>query len=116
MHTFPSPAEEELADVLNVQEFVITKPQSSFLIKMDGESMIEAGIRPNDLVVFERGRAPVNGDIVVAEVDGRWVMRFFEKRAGRVVLLPGNKTLKPLLPQQELKLAGVVVSVVRKYY
>lgn len=100
MQTFPSAAEEELVDILSLDEYLIKNSQSSFLIKVEGHSMIEAGIYPKDLVIFERGRQPVDGDIVIAEVDGQWMMRYFYKRDRQV----------------ELKIAGVITAVIRKYH
>ncbi|HQQ88598.1 MAG TPA: S24 family peptidase, partial [Smithellaceae bacterium] len=69
---FPSPAEEELRDVISFDEYLITNQSKSFLLKVDGDSMTGAGIMPGDLVLVERGREPKTGDIVIAEVDGSW--------------------------------------------
>jgi repressor LexA len=77
---FPSPAEEELRDVISFDEYLITKQAESFLLKVDGDSMIGAGIMPDDLVLVERGREPKTGDIVIAEVDGAWTMKYFHKK------------------------------------
>jgi len=80
---FPSPAEEELRDVISFDEYLITKQSNAFLLKVDGDSMIGAGIMPGDLVLVERGREPKTGDIVIAEVDGAWTMKYFHKKAKR---------------------------------
>ena len=72
---FPSPAEEELIDTLSLDEYLIRKPESSFLIKVQGDSMIDAGLMPGDLVIVERGREPKNGDIVIAQVDSEWTLK-----------------------------------------
>jgi SOS regulatory protein LexA len=112
---FPSPAEEENVDTISLDDWLITNREASFMLKVSGDSMQESGINPGDHVIIERGRSPLNGDIVIAEVDGNWTMKFFEKRNGRIVLMPGNKKYKPIVPEQELKIAGVVTSVIRKY-
>lgn len=112
---FPSPAEEELIDTISLDEFLIKNPTASFLVKASGDSMIEAGIMPGDLVIVERGREPRTGDIVIAQVDGGWTMKFFEKRGGKVVLIAGNKKYAPIYPREELIIGGVVVANVRKY-
>ena len=67
---YPSPAEEELRDIISMDEYLITRPESSFLVKVSGDSMNGAGIMDGDLVIVEKGRNPKNGDIVLAEVDG----------------------------------------------
>lgn len=116
MHTFPSAAEEELVDTLTLEKYLIKNPQSSFLIKVEGDSMIEAGIHPKDLVVFERGRQPANGDIVIAEVDGQWYMRYYQKQGSKVKLVPANQKYQAVIPKSNLKVAGVITAVVRKYH
>lgn len=113
---FPSPAEEELADAINLDQYLISHPSSSFLVRVSGDSMIEAGIQPNDLVIVERQRSPRSGDIVIAYVDDAWTMKQFTTQGKKVVLLPANKKYKPIYPINELKIEGVVVGVVRKYH
>ncbi|MBN2199685.1 MAG: LexA family transcriptional regulator, partial [Candidatus Aminicenantes bacterium] len=79
---FPSPAEEELRDIISLDEYLITRPDSSFLLTVSGDSMIGEGIKPGDLVIVDRGKEPKNGDIVLAEVDGDWTMKYFRKSGG----------------------------------
>ena len=112
---WPSPAEEELIDTLSLDEFLIRNPDASYLVKVTGDSMIQAGIRPGDLVIVERGRPPKPGDIVVAQVDGEWTMKFFEKRGGNAVLRAANPEYPPITARRELVIGGVVVGNVRKY-
>ncbi|MEY4722770.1 MAG: LexA repressor [Candidatus Parcubacteria bacterium] len=113
---WPSPAEEENVDTLSLDEWLIGNKEASFMLKVTGESMIDAGIRPGDMVILERGRSPKSGDIVVAEVDKEWTLKYFERRGGKVVLQPANKAFKTIVPQDELRVAGVVTAVVRKYF
>lgn len=113
---FPSPAEEELLDVISFDEYLIVKQSQSFLLKVDGESMIGAGIMPNDLVLVERGREPKTGDIVIAEVDGAWTMKYFQKKGKEVYLEAANPKYPTIKPVAELRLGGVVTAVVRKYH
>ena len=112
---FPSPAEEEMPDTISLDDWLIKKKESTFMLKVSGWSMKDAGINPGDFVLLERGRNPKAGDIVVAEVDHEWTMKYFDKRGGRVILRPANKDFKPIIPEEELNIAGVVVSVIRKY-
>lgn len=113
---FPSPAEEQMLDTLSLDEYLIRNPQASFLVRVSGNSMIDEGIRPDDLVIVERGRTAKNGDIVLAQIDGEWTLKFFEKRGAAVRLIPGNKDYPVLVPKTELNVAGVVSSVVRRYF
>lgn len=112
---FPSPAEEELADTMSLDEYLIKNPEQTFLIKVVGDSMIDAGIREGDLVLVERGRTPKNRDIVIAQVDREWTMKYYEKTGTDILLVPANKKYPPIKPRQELVIGGVIVAVIRKY-
>lgn len=112
---FPSPAEEELVDNLSLDEMLIQNREASFLLKVTGDSMTGAGIMPNDMVIVDRSQTPKSGDIVIAEVDGQWTMKYLRKRGDSVMLVPANPKYKPITPKNELTIAGVVTAVVRKY-
>ena len=112
---FPSPAEEELRDVISFDEYLVTRPGSSFLLKVSGDSMTGAGILEGDLVIVERGREPRNEDIVVAEVDNEWTIKYFRKEGRNVILEAANPKYKTIKPKSELRLGGIVSAVIRKY-
>lgn len=113
---FPSPAEEELRDIISFDDYLITKQSQSFLLKVDGDSMIGAGIMPDDLVLVDRSKEPKTGDIVIAEVDGAWTMKYFQKKGTEVYLEAANPKYPTFKPIAELRLGGVVTAVVRKYH
>jgi SOS regulatory protein LexA len=113
---FPSPAEEELRDTISFDEYLINSPASSFVLSVTGDSMSGAGIMEKDLVIVERGREPKNGDIILAEVDGHWTMKYFRKKGKKVTLEAANLKYPPISPQEELRIAGVITAVVRKYH
>ena len=112
---FPSTAEEELCDTMSIDQFLIRKKEASFLLNVTGDSMIDAGIVAGDLVLVERGVQPRSGDIVIAEIDHEWTMKYFVRDGAKVVLRPGNKKYPILVPKNELKIAAVVRAVIRKY-
>jgi len=112
---FPSPAEEELRDLISLDEYLVTRPDSSFLLKVSGDSMEGEGIKEGDLVIVERGREPKNGDIILAEVDGAWTMKYFRKKGKEVVLEAANPRYPVIRPHAELKVGGVITAVIRKY-
>ncbi|MEX0672955.1 MAG: transcriptional repressor LexA [Candidatus Paceibacterota bacterium] len=112
---FPSAAEEELLDTLSLDEYLVENKEASFLLEVKGESMIDAGIREGDLVIAERGATPRSGDVVVAEVDGEWTMKYYRTKGSKVWLEPANKKFKPIYPKEELQIAAVIKGVVRKY-
>lgn len=112
---FPSAAEEELVDTMSLDDYLIEKKESTYLLEVKGDSMIDAGIQEGDLVVAERRSNPKVGDIVIAEVDGGWTMKYFRKRGDTVYLEPANSKYKPIFPENDMKIAAVVKGVIRKY-
>jgi repressor LexA len=112
---FPSPAEEELVDTLSFDDFLIQDREATFLLKVSGDSMSGAGILPGDMVIVDKGQTPKSGDIVIAQVDGEWTMKYLRKRGDTITLVPANPKYQPIKPKNELKVAGVVTAVVRKY-
>lgn len=113
---FPSPAEEELRDVISFDDYLAPHPETSFLLSVTGDSMSGAGIMEQDLVIVERGRQPRDGDIILAEVDGNWTMKYFRKKGRTVTLEAANPGYPPIVPQTELRVAGVVTALIRKYH
>jgi SOS regulatory protein LexA len=113
---FPSPEEEALCDILSMDEYLITRPDSSFLLKVHGDSMIGEGIMEGDLVIVEKGREPKSGNVVIAEVDGEWTMKYFRKQGKQITLEAANPKYPVFRPKQELKIGGIVTAVVRKYH
>jgi len=112
---FPSAAEEELVDTMSIDEYLIERKEATYMLEVKGDSMIDAGIQEGDLVIVERGREPKPGNIVIAEVDGGWTMKYYRKKGGQIYLEPANKDYKPIYPTEDLKIAAVVTGVVRKY-
>lgn len=112
---FPSPAEEELLDTLSLDRWLIENPGSTFMLKVTGDSMTGAGILPGDMVIVDRSLTPKSGDIVIAEVDGQWTMKYLRRQKGEVILEPANPAYRPIKPKKELKIGGVVTAIIRKY-
>jgi len=112
---FPSPAEEELVDTMSLDEFLVEKPEATFLLTVTGDSMIEAGILPGDLVLVEKGAQPRRNDIVIAQVDGEWTLKYFGRDRQGVYLEPANRKYRRIRPRESLVIGGVVRAVIRKY-
>jgi len=111
----PSPAEEDHLETINLEAHLIRHPQATYLLRVQGESMIEAGILPGDAVLVERRKEAKTGDIVIAEVDGQWTLKVFRKRGRRVWLEPANPDFPTIFPKQHLRIAAVVIAVLRTY-
>lgn len=112
---FPSAAEEELLDVMNLDEFLVPNKESSYILRVKGDSMIEAGINQGDMVIVERKQSYKPGQIVIASVDNEFTMKYLRKKGDRYYLEPANKNYKPIYPTGDFRIEAVVVAVVRKY-
>lgn len=112
---FPTPAEEELADTITLDQYLLRNRNSCFITEVAGDSMLDAGIQPKDMVIIDRSLTPQNNDIVLAQIDSQWTLKYFQKKGKDVYLQAANEKYPKLVPQQELMIAGVVVSCIRKY-
>lgn len=111
---FPSTA-EEIKETVNLNDFLINDSAKSFMLEVDGDSMIDAHIEAGDMVLVEKTQNAKDGEIVIAEVDGEFTMKYLRKSAGKVWLEPANKSYKPIHPVHSLNIVAVVKAVIRKY-
>ena len=112
---FPATVEEELADRINLDDLLIKKKTSTYMLEVDGDSMIDAHIEKGDMVLVERTNQAKDGQIVIAEVDGEFTMKHFRKDGNKVWLEPANKNYKPIYPVHSLNINAVLKAVIRKY-
>lgn len=106
---------DENKSYLTLDEYLIADPTSTFLLKVRGDSMVEAGIFEDDLVVIDSRSKADNNDIVLAEVDNEWTLKYLKVGPKGTWLEPGNKNYKPIYPKFQLKVHGVVRGVIRKF-
>ena len=111
---WPSPAEEELGDVLTFEEWLVPRREASCLVTVGTSALKKEGIIPNDVAIMERGRNPQHGDIVIAEIDGRPLIRKYEKVAG-LPQLTSDTGVMQLNEELDVHILGVVTSVIRRY-
>ncbi len=111
----PATVEEELADMVNLDDLLIEKKATTFMLEVDGDSMIDAHIEKGDMVIVERANQAKDGQIVIAEVDGEFTMKYFRKDGTKVWLEPANKKYKPIYPERSLNINAVLKAVIRKY-
>jgi DNA polymerase V len=92
-------------------------PQATYLLRVRGESMIEAGIFDNDVVMVDRAITPRSGQVVVAVVDGDFVCKTLYQRAGRIKLKAANPTFADITPKdgQTLEIWGVVIAAIKQF-
>lgn len=112
---FPSPAQDYVEKTLDLNELCIRHPAATFFVRVDGDSMIDAGILPGDVLVVDRSLNAKHDDIVVASVDGEFTVKTLATRP-RIALVPANKAYKVIefVDGDQLEIFGVVTSVVRK--
>lgn len=113
---FPSPATEEQAHDIDLQTYLFPNPISTIMVTVQWDSMIDAGIYEGDIVIIDKSKQGVVDDIVVAEVDGDYTLKYLQKdRKKWYFLKAGNKKYKDIYASEELKMFGVVTGVVRRY-
>lgn len=112
---FPTDAEEQVIDEVTFDDYLVDRPESSYLLKVSGDSMLDAGIQEGDIVVVDKKIKPKEGDIVVASVDREFTLKYLQKENGKMCLVPANKKYPTIYPQDSLTIEGVIVSSMRKY-
>ena len=111
----PATVEEELADTVNLDDLLIRNKPLTYMLEVDGDSMIDAHIKKGDMVLVEKTNQAKDGDIVIAEVDGEFTMKYLRKKGGKVWLEPANKNYQPIYPEHSLNINAIVKAVIRKY-
>ena len=96
---FPSPAEDFAVKRIDLTQELVTHPQATFLLRVSGESMRDAGIFDGDMLVVNKALKPRHGQVVVAVVDGEFTVKYLYQRAGRVKLKAANATYPDITPK-----------------
>ncbi len=111
---FPSPASEYEEGRIDLNTLLIRHPAATFLVRVQGESMIGAGIHPGDLLVVDRSLQAHHGLVIVAVVDGELTVKRLLKEKGQIILMPENPSFPPMpiLENQDLMIWGVVTNVI----
>jgi DNA polymerase V len=111
---FPSPADDYVEQKLDLNTFLIDHPASTFFVRVQGESMIGAGIFNNDLLIVDRSIEPANGRIIIAVVDQEFTVKRFYKIGQAVHLVPENKDFETIILSHEDQFSvwGVVTNVI----
>ncbi|MBX8634746.1 MAG: LexA family transcriptional regulator [Thermoplasmata archaeon] len=111
----PSPATDLGPDMLTIDDCLVLHPSKTVLIKVKGDSMIDAGIHPGDVVVVEKRASARVGNIVVAILDNEFTLKRLDHERGQVILRPENKAYPVVRPKGQLEIFGVVVGQFRSY-
>jgi len=113
---FPSPADDYVETALDLNRYLVANPAATFMVRVGGDSMVDAGILDGDVLVVDRSREPLPGRIVVAVLDGELTVKRLCRLRGRIFLAPENTAYSPIevREDQELTVWGVVTGVIRK--
>ena len=115
---FPSPADDHLEKNLDLNSYLIKNPTATFFVRVNGDSMINAGIHDNDILIVDRSLKPTHGKIVIAVVDGQMTVKRLYKQSGKLFLIPENKNFKPIeiTENMSMEIWGVVITAIHSLY
>ncbi|MDP1769660.1 MAG: translesion error-prone DNA polymerase V autoproteolytic subunit [Nitrospirota bacterium] len=111
---FPSPADDYIEGKLDLNRHLIKHPAATFFVRVTGDSMIGAGIHSGDLLVVDRSLDAVDGNVIVAALDGELTVKRLFRQGTILRLLPANTAYAPIeiLTQQTFEIFGVVTNVI----
>tara|TARA_B100000927_G_C16473356_1_gene472435 strand:- start:4027 stop:4479 length:453 start_codon:yes stop_codon:yes gene_type:complete len=114
---FPSPAEDYMHSKLDLNDLLIDHPSATYYVRVNGDSMLGAGIHSGDLLVVDRSLEVVNSSIVVANINGEFTVKRIKKIKNKMFLQPENKNYKPIEITEEMdfELFGVVAHVIHHF-
>lgn len=110
----PSLAVEEIEGYLNLDSLMFSD-DSTFALRVRGDSMVEAGIMPDDLVLVKKQNVAQTGETIVALIEEEATVKNLGKKQGRYFLEPANPNYQPIPVDEHVSIIGKVISVVRKY-
>ncbi len=111
----PDPVDDAQADTVTLDDYLIERPSQTVLVRVKGDSMIDAGIFEGDHIVVDRGQPARAGDIVVAIVDNEFTVKYLAQDKRGFHLKPGNPAYATIRPKGQLDIYGVVTGSFRKY-
>lgn len=113
---FPSPADDFIEDRLDLNELLITNRPATYLVRVAGDSMIGAAICNNDILIVDASVKPLNRSIVVAAIEGEFLVKRYCLEKEQVLLRAENPAYEPVIinPDDDFSILGVVTGVVRQ--
>jgi DNA polymerase V len=113
---FPSPAEDYIDRTLDLNEHLIKHPAATFFVRVEGSSMINAGIHTGDILIVDRALEPSDGKIIIAVINGEMTVKRIKKKSEKLFLMPENDEFKPfeITESSEFQVWGVVTNVIHR--
>ena len=113
---FPSPATDYMENKLDLNEYLIKHPASTFIVKAKGLSMTDAGILSGDLLIVDRSITPKSNDIVIASIFGDLTVKKLQKKENSLFLLSANSDYPSIQVKEEMEcfIWGVVTYIIHE--
>ncbi len=113
---FPSPAQDYAEPPLDLNQLLVQHPAATFFVRVNGDSMQDAGIFSGDILVVDKSLQAVDGHIIVAVLEGNFTVKRLQMRDGHCRLLPDNPRYRPveITPEMDFEVWGVVTYVLHK--
>ncbi|MFQ5787467.1 MAG: LexA family protein [Thermodesulfobacteriota bacterium] len=113
---FPSPASDYVEQKLDLNEYLIKHPAATYFVRVEGDSMINAGIFENDVLIVDRALEARNNDVVVAVLNGELTVKRIHYKNDRAFLIADNPDYNPMeiTPEMDFNIWGVVTYVIHK--
>lgn len=114
---FPSPTDDHPQVSLNLHELMVKKPAATFFIRVEGDSMKDAGILSKDLLVVDRSILNVENKIIVARINQEFTVKRLIKENDQFILMPANQSYPPILITEEMdfEVWGVVTYAIHAF-
>ncbi len=113
---FPSPAEDYVERLIDLNQELIHNQLATFMVRVKGDSMIDAGIHEGDVLIIDNSLEATNGKVIIGALNGEFTVKRLKKEKEKITLLPENKNYKPVVitPTMDFKVWGVVTYVIHK--
>ena len=111
---FPSPADDYIEGKLDLNDYLVKHPAATFFVRAAGDSMIDAGIHPGDILIVDRALEPGNNNVVIAVVNGELTVKRIRKSGDKLFLMAENMYYSPIEVTEEMnaEIWGVVTNVI----
>jgi len=113
---FPSPAEDYLEHNLDLNRYLIKHPESTFFVKVEGRSMLNAGILPNDILIIDRSIYPKHKQIIIGVIDGEFTVKRLMITNGKTILKAENSSYQDIEITADMNFMvwGVVTNIIHR--
>ncbi len=114
---YPTPADEHIDESIDLNDYMVRKPDSTYMVRVEGESMKNAGILAGDILVVDREIKAAHNKIIIAALNGELTVKRLYKRGGLIKLLPENPNYPEIEIETESELVvwGVVIGSFRRF-